>query len=254
MLDWDAIRQLPLVMKIALGAMLALLGLNALILGGLTLSSSSKIDPGLATLCGAIIGLSVIGWQARLGFQNLIKSQENQARLERKARLHQAEIEENARIAEERRKRTYLLSALRSEIVYLHREARDAETLSAAMVPIYEDYARKGAGNVTGPIPLKSFDAPIYRASITNLGLLGVSLGSDVVAVLSYADGKSKDFKPNQSMTNDFIATLYKGNAQLLKHWRQDLYHVAMRIRAVEEGTPDPGTLISTERERRKEN
>jgi hypothetical protein len=46
---------------------------------------SWKIDPGTATLSGAIIGLAIIGRQTRRGFANLIRSQNNQAELDRDA-------------------------------------------------------------------------------------------------------------------------------------------------------------------------
>jgi hypothetical protein len=38
---------------------------------------SLRIDPGVATLIGAIVGLGIVAWQARLGFRNLILSQEH---------------------------------------------------------------------------------------------------------------------------------------------------------------------------------
>jgi len=46
---------------------------------------SWKVDPGLATLTGAVLGLSIVALQAKAGFNNLVRSQENQARLERDA-------------------------------------------------------------------------------------------------------------------------------------------------------------------------
>lgn len=44
---------------------------------------SWKIDPGIATLIGAIVGLYIVGMQARAGFSNLIRSQEHHAAIER---------------------------------------------------------------------------------------------------------------------------------------------------------------------------
>jgi hypothetical protein len=76
---------------------------------------------------------------------------------------------------------------------------------------------------------------------------LGPSLAADVIIVLSVADGKSQDFQTTSPLTMEFIAnTLYGQHARKMKRWREDLFHVAMRIRAVEEGTPDPGTLTAT--------
>jgi len=247
----EEIAKLPLILKVALGSALGLFVFDVLLLSTIVFSGSFKIDPGIATFTGAIIGLCVIAWQTGAGFKNLIRSQENQSKLEREARLHQAEIEQNAKITEERWKRAQLLSALRSEIVYLLGLSHDAQKISAGLVDVYREYARRGTQKVSAPIPRNSFDAPVYKPNISNLGLLGVSLGADVVTVLSFADGKTRDFVSSQPVANDFIADLYEADALLLKDWGQDLFHVAMRIRATEEENPDPGTLRETEAARR---
>jgi hypothetical protein len=39
---------------------------------------------------------------------------------------------------------------------------------------------------------------------------------------------------------------LYEASAESFTKWADDLFHVAMRIRSVEEGWPDPGTLANT--------
>jgi len=49
-----------------------------------------KLDQGMATLVGAVVGFGIIAWQAKIGFSNLIKSQANQSTLDREAREHQA--------------------------------------------------------------------------------------------------------------------------------------------------------------------
>jgi hypothetical protein len=50
------------------------------------------------------------------------------------------------------------------------------------------------------------------------------------------------------------MAKLYVGMAASMEEWWADLCHVAMRIRAREESTPDPGTLMEDQTRRRQEN
>jgi heme A synthase len=73
-------KRLPGLVKLAFIATIGFICFEAVVLGMASFSAKSKIDPGLATLLGAVIGFSVVAWQARAGFQNLIRSQENQAR------------------------------------------------------------------------------------------------------------------------------------------------------------------------------
>jgi hypothetical protein len=62
-------------------------------LTGFLATWSWHIDQGVATLIGAILGLGIVAWQARLGFTNLIRSQEHRADIEAKARNHQHELD-----------------------------------------------------------------------------------------------------------------------------------------------------------------
>ena len=84
-----------------------------------------RIDPGVATLMGAIFGLGIVAWQARLRFWNLIRSQEHRAAIEAEARQHQHQLDverEGRRIDEER---CILMAALRAEIVGAHGTSPD---------------------------------------------------------------------------------------------------------------------------------
>src|SRR5262249_16072666 len=57
----------------------------------------------------------------------------------------------------------------------------------------------------------------------------------------------------DRPISNEMLAKLYIGMAATMEEWWADLYHVAMRIRAREEGTPDPGTLMEDQTKRRQE-
>jgi hypothetical protein len=103
----------------------------------------------------------------------------------------------------------------------------------------------------TAKVLFAKVSAPVFLANIPHLGLLGSTLAADVVAVLGRADGEgaSVDVSP---MTHEMIAGVYDAHEAAMKHWRQDLYHVAIRLDAIVNGRPDPGSLTATEEERRK--
>src|SRR6476620_262804 len=51
----------------------------------------------------------------------------------------------------------------------------------------------------------------------------------------------------DRPISNEMIAKMYDGLVNGMREWYEDLYHVVTRIRAREEGTPDPGTLLEAE-------
>ncbi len=246
-----AIADLPWPLKVALAAAIGLSAIELFVL--FQQYTGLKIDPGLATLVGAIVGLAIVGWQTNRGFRNLIKSQENQARLEHHARLHQAELELAAETRKEQRDKAVLLSALRAEIAYLYGAVTDAGNnvwLLAQMAKALRDQRKPPATKI---IAFHVFDAPIFRANINNLGVLGAYLGADIIKVLSRANGKELKIEQEQPMPHDTVILIYEGNQASLQKWASDLYHVAMRILSYESGTPDPGTLLETEETRYSE-
>ena len=208
-----------------------------------------RIDPGVATLIGAVLGLTLVAWQARLGFKNLIQSQEHRANIESDARLEQHALDlqrEQLRAAEERR---ILMAALRAEIEGLHHRASDTMGRARMMQRLHEAFAKGKAPTVQNSFIGPTFEAPVYQANVSKIGLLGPSLGGDVVKVMSVTSVKQVHMTFDPPMPHEMVATLYEGVADRMHEWQGELHHVAMRL-AVEEGTPDPGTLTETRRER----
>jgi hypothetical protein len=202
-----------------------------------------RIDPGVATLIGAVLGLAIVAWQARLGFTNLIRSQEHRSEIETKARQHQYQLDlarEEHRTDEEKR---ILMAALRAEIVGLMQRAQQIEQTSRITQRLYEALTKAKAKTTVKPFMLPTFEAPVYQANVSKIGLLGTSLGADVVKVMTVT-GVRAQMTFDVPMDHDMMATLYEGLADRMEEWQGELYHVAMRFRAVEEGTPDPGTLL----------
>ena len=240
--------RLPVELRVALSAAIIAFCLN---LAWAAHQASWKLDPGTATLCGAIIGLAIIGRQTRRGFANLIKSQRNQSEIDREARVHQAQLSREAALMTHSNERDVLLSAMWAETTALWHKVVEAEISAETFDLVHENFERSGSPNTSRGIILQSFDAPVFKANIPNLGLLGSSLAADVISVMARADGKDK--QPIDIVaSNQTLITVYKGNAAMLKKWRQDLSHVAMRIASIQGGRPDPGTLVATEEQRRK--
>lgn len=242
------IGDLPIAFKVALAGCAILSLIEVLVL--FQQLAVVKIDSGLATLVGAIVGLCVVAWQTGQGFKNLIRSQENQAQIAREARLHQAELEQEAMGRQQQQDRATLLGSLRAEIASLFGAVTDAQKHVWTLALIAKAIKKSGQSPSTKVIALHTFEAPVFKASISNLGILGANLGADVIRVLSKANGKEVKFQQEIALPHDVVITLYEGNHAALEKWASDLYHVAMRIRAAEDGTPDPGTLVETQDER----
>jgi hypothetical protein len=131
---------------------------------------SWRIDPGVATLIGAIVGLGIVAWQARLGFTNLIRSQENQAVIEMQARLHQHQLDidrERQGVNEDRR---ILMSALRAEIVGLMQQASRTMEHANMMRAMLQVMAEEKAPDLTRSFTWPTFQAPVYQASLSKMG------------------------------------------------------------------------------------
>ncbi|MBR1170235.1 hypothetical protein JQ571_24880 [Bradyrhizobium liaoningense] len=208
-----------------------------------------KIDPGTATLLGAIIGLCVVAWQTNRGFKNLIRSQENQSRLERQARLHRYELDRAGAQADDDREKRLLLSGLRAEMVALHRTAFATAQSHHQFALVYKVMHENNAPATMKEWIINGYKTPFYTENISKLGLLGVSLAADVIRAYSMVF-EDRKVVWEKAAPNSVVATAYATAAVLAYRFNKDLYHVCMRIRAVEEGTPDPGTLGETEEQR----
>jgi hypothetical protein len=249
MWSFRKLRRLPVELRVALLATCFVLWLNLIWAAA---QASWKIDPGTATLCGAIIGFAIIGQQARRGFTNLMKSQRNQAELDREAREHTAKLDREFELDKRNNAREVLLAAMWAEACVLWNAVSEAEVNATTFAMVHENFKKERVPNTSRGMVLPGFDAPVFKANISQLGLLGPSLAADVVTVMARAEGKDRpaiDIIPS----NEILITIYRGNAEALKKWRQDLAHVAQRISAAMSSQTDPGTLASTEARRRKQ-
>lgn len=161
-----------------------------------------------------------------------------------------AELQKAAEERAEQKNTATLLAALRAEIAYLIGSVSQAENHVYGLIQIEKALKAAHRPSTSKKIVLHSFTAPVFQANISNLGILGAYLGADIITVLSRANGKEIAIEKEEPMPHDVVLMIYEGNYKYLQKWRYDLYHVAMRIRVQEEGTPDPGTLVETQEKR----
>jgi hypothetical protein len=144
------------------------------------------------------------------------------------------------------------MAALHAEIISLWHQAHTARTWALTLHLMYEGMEKKRIESSTAEIFQVSFEAPVFRTNIAKLGLLGASLASDVVLVASRAKDTPK-IVLDKPISFDMLKTVYKGIEQSMDEWCADLTHVALRLRAAQEGTPDPGALQYARQKRKAE-
>jgi hypothetical protein len=196
---------------------------------------SWKLDGGLATLFDAVIGLGLAGWQARRGFTNLIRSQENQATLDIEKEKRDREIE-----------RRTLTAALLAEFTSLHQQA-DAICKAARAIEVnYRAMPDHPALETKFTFP--HLKAPVYQANISKLGLLEVTPAADVIM----AAWAATEYLPTTEgpISHSMFVELHSVHTMGMEFWRDDLLHVIRRLRASEGQCEDPGPLTE-DRERR---
>src|ERR1700726_2848019 len=129
-----------------------------------------EINQGLATLIGAILGLSAIAYQTRIGFNNLMLSQQNQAKLERDARVHRRKLETEAKQAEQENERKVLVAALIAElsIIFIAFDSLFRWAISMQVSFSVSD-TRKGAPDIAALIDARKPKTVIFDANIAKL-------------------------------------------------------------------------------------
>src|SRR5215831_18093666 len=134
-----------------------------ILLGSSGLLSAVKIDPGVATLAGAIIGLSIVGVQAQIGF-NLIASQENQADIELRAQIHKQMLDEQERNKLREAERKLLVDSLMAEMTALAWNCLQIVHWAQSVKHIYEDASMKNIPGVE--IPYREMNAVVFGTNI----------------------------------------------------------------------------------------
>jgi hypothetical protein len=211
----------------------------------------------LATLVGAIIGLSVVAWQTQRGFRNLIASQEHRAATEQDARADQARIQREIATEQLEREKLALAAALTGELFSLWHQVKNANATPTAQSILLDEMIKDGAqGKRDAILPIFPIRVPIYEANIAKLGLLGSSLAGDVARVFSratIAPSTSAGQQAPQKMDIKMLKGMIDGLVQANKDWLEDISHVIRRLSALERGTSDdPGPLYLLEQERER--
>lgn len=219
------------------------------------------IDQGWATLFGAAIGLSIVGWQTKAGFSNLRKSQANQANLDRQARTHQAELDREARqhqfslerqrekTAENHQKKA-LAAAINGELLAAH-----AFLVRRAQIFKYQAMIYKmmpaDTKSPSSTINLTGAKTDIFDRNVGELGALGASICGDVVEI--FQSLKASTEFPANTLTAGLLATIYEGMAEGWLETHQDVLHLQKRLIAVQTDGADPGAVFYARQARKKD-
>lgn len=206
----------------------------------------SKLPGPVATLVAGIVGLGTIAWQTKIGFRNLIASQEHRAEIEERARKHQAELAAQQRAADLKRDRRILATALRGELVAIFGTIKDTRKYYIIQAEVYRHFPDR-----KGKIMWFNIKAPLYEKMIDKLGLLGASVAADVIMVYSKANmGADPEKMPEAD--GAILSKIMDGAAEIHLEWMQDIAHVCERLKSVEFDTPDPGILVEARQARNK--
>jgi hypothetical protein len=209
----------------------------------------TKVDLGLATLVSILAGLGFVAWQVRSGFNNVIRSQETRQEIEQRAREHQALLERKVREDNEQREIRQLAALLQAELVVLSEQVGAAREWAVVQQAFFEEMAKEGIRSSTRTVPSYSFRVPVFEHNVGRIGLIGASHAADVVMVASRALATRPEMT-EKPLPNEILAAKCKGLIDEYDDWQHDLQHVAMRLRALEFGLEDPGTLLDAQTRR----
>jgi hypothetical protein len=169
------------------------------------------------------------------------------------ARQHQHRLYTDREEKRIDREKHFLMAALKAEIVGLAHKAQSTMEYSITMQALLQEMIAANAPNSTKSLTWPTFNAPVYQSNLSKLGLLGTSLGADVVMVMTKTEIAIPTATFDQPLSNEMAAKLHQGMLEGMGDWKADLLHVAMRIRALEGDAPDPGTLMEAQIKRQQE-
>jgi hypothetical protein len=214
-------------------------------------AATNGLTPGIATLIAAAVGFSAVVLQTRVGFRNLIKSQEMQAQINREAREHQAALSRRERTDQQADEKRALAAALCGELGAAYDKLRTGKDLMQMQKLIYEAAPKTVMGTDLGKIS-PQFEPRIFSSSIDKLGLLGPSTAGDVVMVyqlLLWDPGSISSAKLNGEMLGKILDVQIK----VVDGWLEDNVHVNKRLLAILlPSNEDPGPLFFSRQKRRE--
>lgn len=213
------------------------------------------VPQGWAMLVGVIVGLTLIAWQARIGFRHLILSQAYQAELDRQAlreralldreaREHEAELQAQSQEDLQRKETTVLAAAMRGELMAAAYQLSSRLIWLEGVHDILDELAKDPSNRFPTPFEIERVATPVYDANAPRLASIGASLAADVAQVYAFLFTQHKWTEPggrDPKVFKALIETIQKANSVHLK----DIVHVCKRLIAYELRKPeeDPGSL-----------
>jgi hypothetical protein len=223
--------QLKLILAVSLFFNLVILSAPAVSIYALI----RDMPPQLATLLAGILGLGMIAWQTKQGFNNLIAAQDHRAELERIARIEQAELAEVAKKTERQQAKDDFATSIIAEMNMLLFEVTSQIRAEYKMI---ENMNQLADSSPDGTMIFTKTYAPIFEKNLDKLGMLGSSLASEIVKAYRLLN-------LNNMPEKEVFFRLYKKQVLVRKahaeHYLARMAHTAERIGLIQTGAEDPG-------------
>lgn len=198
-------------------------------------SAISSMPSSIATILTGLGGLGMIAWQTNRGFRNLIRSQVHRSRIERRAREHQAVLDQRKRDAESREAKLTLAALLQAELVMILQTARIYLKAEQDQIEIVREYTQQSP---YGKINIGLISAPIFSNKISDIGILGASLSTDILRAYQIIE-------MNKLVEDGTFAAAFETAVDVRKKYFNSyipfLEHAIKRLHAFHTGQPDPG-------------
>jgi hypothetical protein len=211
---------------------------------GKALELLAKLPAPIATMITGIVGLGTIAWQTRIGFRNLIDSQEHRAKLDREARRDQASINRDEKQREVDRDKQLVASALHAELIGLLPRVQQMQQWLSIQRAVMK---QMGSHKTTFRLP--RYNVPVYDHNLSKIGLLGPSVGGDVIQVYSNAVAVGEYNKDTHQITDtpaNMLVPIVESMVEAYENWTGEIVHVAQRLMHVQGfRQDDPGTLFT---------
>jgi hypothetical protein len=210
------------------------------------------ISPSGATLIAAILGFSAVAWQTRQGFKNIVKSQDNQARLDRESREDQSRIAHQHKLDDWNHEKRALAASLCGELSAAATRLFNTRPILSIQKLVYQQI---GDAVSSQPVRVASYlsssEPRIFAANAARIGVLGPSIASDVVEMYQILLW-SGEVPAATTLTGTQISKLFEAQLEALDDWIQDQHHVNLRLLSLYGSQEDPGPLYFERQKRKK--
>ena len=202
----------------------------------------SSLPTAWGAFLGSLVGGCGVAWATNKGFYNLIAAQTHRASIEEKGREHQRALNISISKQDRRDRAETIASAIMAEFNAL---LTDIHTLNNSIDFQISLLSASGRNASESMLQLQhaTWHLPIWDKLVSDIGILGPSLASDVFSI--YARTRHKPTGERPGFPNvEMAIEVYKQMKEQNQAWTVDLVHVYSRLGALIEDATDPGTLF----------